>query len=99
MDHFRSQKSRFLDFFKFVCELFRQCLGIDFRLEMPAFSPLGSREALKNVDKASPGLFIPLTLRFFLKFSPKKKTEVIVTALKRRWQTVRFFLFRGGGHS
>ena len=57
LDHFWGQKSRFLDFFKVVWELFRKCLGIVFRLK-PTFSPLGSREALKNVDKAFPGLFI-----------------------------------------
>ena len=39
-------------------KLFGKCLSIVFRLKRPTFSPLGSREALKNVDKASPGLFI-----------------------------------------
>ena len=36
---------------------------------MPTFSRLGSREALKNVDKASPGLFINanLNLRYLFK--------------------------------
>ena len=47
-----------MDFFKVVLELFRKCLGIVFGLKGPVFSPLGSREALKNVDKASPGVFI-----------------------------------------
>ena len=55
---FGGQKSRFLDFFKFVLVLFRKCLGIVFSLKRPTFSPLGPREALKNVDKASPGVFI-----------------------------------------
>ena len=51
-------KSHFLDFFKVVLELFRKCLGIVFRIKKPTFSPLGSREALKNVNKASPEVFI-----------------------------------------
>ena len=33
-------------------------MGIVFDLKRPTYSPLGSREALKNVDKDSPGLFI-----------------------------------------
>ena len=42
------------------------CLGIVLGLKRPTFSPLGSREALKNVDKASPGLFVNF------KFSQKR---------------------------
>ena len=66
------QKSRFLDFFKVVLELFRKCLGIVFGLKMPTFvlfatrnrvSPLGSREALINLDKASPGLLVSTNFR------------------------------------
>ena len=53
---FWGQESRFLDFFKVVWELFRKCLGIVFSLKRPTFFPLGSSEALKYVDKASPGL-------------------------------------------
>ena len=33
-------------------------MGIVFRLKKPAHSPLGSHEALKNIYKASPELFI-----------------------------------------
>ena len=51
------KKSHFLDFFKVVLE-FSKCLGFVFGLKWPTFSPLGSHKALKNVDKASPGLFI-----------------------------------------
>ena len=56
-----------IDFFKVFLDLFRKCLGFVFDLNGPRFvlfatrnwvSPLGSCEALKNVDKASPGLFI-----------------------------------------
>ena len=35
--HFGGQKSRFMDFFKVVLELFRKCLGIVFGLKMPTF--------------------------------------------------------------
>ena len=67
-------KSRFLHFFKVVLDLFRKCLGFVFGVKRPIFvlfttrnwvSPLGSREALINIDKASPGLFI--FLQAFLK--------------------------------
>ena len=46
------------NFSEFFLELFCKFLGIIFRHKKPSYSPLGSREALKNVDKASPGLFI-----------------------------------------
>ena len=36
-DHFGGQKSRFLDFFKVVLELFKKCLGIVFVLKRPTF--------------------------------------------------------------
>ena len=58
LTNLRGQKSRFLDFCKVVWELFRKCLGIVFSLNRSTFSPLGSRKALKDVDTASPGLFI-----------------------------------------
>ena len=48
------KKSRCLDLLKVVWE-FRKCLGNVFSFERPSFSPLRSREALKNVEKASPG--------------------------------------------
>ena len=35
--HFRGRKSRFLDFFQVVLELFRKCLGIVFDLKRPTF--------------------------------------------------------------
>ena len=65
--HFGGRKSRFLDFFKVVLDLFGKCLGFVFCRKRPTFvlfathnwvSPLGSREALINVDKASSGVFI-----------------------------------------
>ena len=48
------QKSRFLDFFEVVWE-FRKNLGNIFSSKRPTFSPLGFREALENVNNASPG--------------------------------------------
>ena len=55
------------------------CLGIGFRLKTTTFSPLVSREALKNVGKASPGLFmehltnlVPLGAKLVLKFQKKR---------------------------
>ena len=36
-DQFGGRKSRFLDFFKVVLELFRKCLGIVFDLKRPTF--------------------------------------------------------------
>ena len=80
-DHFEDQKSRFLDFFKIVLVSFGKCLGFVFPIKMPPFvlfatrnrvSPLGSREALINVDKASPGLLVYLTCNNkFKRFSIK----------------------------
>ena len=70
-DNFGGQKSRFLDFFKAVLDLFGKCLGFVFGLKRPIFvlfstrywvSPLGSHEALVNVDKASLGLLVSITL-------------------------------------
>ena len=65
--HFLGQKSRFFDFFKVILDLFGKSLGFFFGVKVPIFvlfatrnwvSPLGSREALINVDNAPPGLFI-----------------------------------------
>ena len=73
MDHFGGRKSRFLDFYEVVLELFRKCLGNVFSFKRPIFSPLGFREALKNVDNDSPGLFIvfgflaPMTISFIMR--------------------------------
>ena len=59
--------------FTVVLELFRQCLGNIFSFKRPIFSPLGFREALKNVDNDSPGLFIvfgflaPMTISFIMR--------------------------------
>ena len=41
-DHFGGRKSRFLDFFKVVLELFRKCLGIVFDLKRPTFGGIFS---------------------------------------------------------
>ena len=77
-DHFGGQKSRFLDFFKVVLELFRKCLGIVFGLKRPTFilfanriwvSPLSSREALINVDKAPHGLLVMFWTFFYVESS------------------------------
>ena len=56
-----------MDNFEVVLELFRKSLGFVFGVKVPIFvlittrkrvSPLGSLEALINVDKASPRLLV-----------------------------------------
>ena len=75
---FWSKKNRILDFFKVFLELFRKCSGIIFGFKRPTFGciltlshPLrypyfllsfGAPRSPKNVDKASPGLFIRLKI-------------------------------------
>ena len=49
--HFGGQKSRFLDFFKVVLELFRKCLGIVFGLKRPTFGGILSSKGWKMTQK------------------------------------------------
>ena len=92
-DHFGSQEGRFLDFFKVILVLFRDLESIVFRYLyslLPITPALlwGPADALLNIDKASPGLFInDISAKIFKKFFKWTKIQLQISKSGVFWGT------------